>query len=598
MISVEKLSWSFPQKDLYEDISFTIEDGRHCVLVGSNGTGKTTLTDLIADSGNYIIHHGRITKPEGCRIGYVSQYVKHNKAQDTTVYEYLCEDFLRMQAETEQICAELETAEDPDEAFARYQHSLDCFDAVDGYNYESNLHRRLKTAGLQQLEELPLSAISGGEYKLVQIIKEMLILPDLLIMDEPDAFLDFENICGLCDLINDHKGTMLVVTHNRYLLNHCFDQVLHLENMGLRSYDGSYPEYTCALLQMKADLQETARKESEWVEIQRVLVDRLRDEATMVVDPYRGKKLKARVSYLARLEKTLTKEPFLEVRELDISLPQITGQLDACSQDGEDTTCPSESACAVRAENYCLAFGDKVLLDGVSFVIGPKDKCVLVGPNGTGKSSMLRQIHRGEANGIEINPVLKADFLSQIYGETLPEQETALELFRDRFGMDRYETEAYLGRYGLDADAMKAKIGVLSGGEKNLLQLAVIGKGDADILFLDEPTSHLDLKAQLSLEKAIREYPGAVLMVSHDFYTIANCADYVLYVENGTLRKMSGRAFRKMVYKKHFSSDYLLLEQQKKDLELKIAGLLEIHDFAAAKDLCRQLEETIRQMQG
>ena len=145
---------------------------------------------------------------------------------------------------------------------------------------------------------------------------------------------------------------------------------------------------------------------------------------------------------------------------------------------------------------------------------------------------------------------------------------------------------------------MDRKVDVLSGGEKNLLQLAKIGCGDANLLLLDEPTSHLDTYSQLALEKALAEYKGAVLMVSHDFYSIANCVDYVLFVEEKTVRKMRIRSFRKMIYENHFDKDYLELEQQKKQLETRVEGLLKASDYEAAKTVCEELEVVVTKMRS
>ena len=156
--------------------------------------------------------------------------------------------------------------------------------------------------------------------------------------------------------------------------------------------------------------------------------------------------------------------------------------------------------------------------------------------------------------------------------------------------------EQHLQKYCFDPDSLGRRVGDLSGGEKNLLQLALLGAGQANLLLLDEPSSHLDTFAQIALEDAIAAYPGAVLMVSHDFYTIVGCADTILLVENGTVRLMSARAFRKMIYKKHFSRDYLELELQKKDLETRIARCLEAGDCAEAQQLCDKLSDIVEQM--
>ena len=156
----------------------------------------------------------------------------------------------------------------------------------------------------------------------------------------------------------------------------------------------------------------------------------------------------------------------------------------------------------------------------------------------------------------------------------------------------------YLKDYCFEEEHLGRKVEVLSGGEKNLLQLAKIGCGDANLLLLDEPTSHLDTYAQLALEKAVAAYKGAVLMVSHDFYSIANCVDYVLFVEEKSLRKMRIRSFRKMIYENHFNKDYLELEQQKKQLETRIEGLLKASDYETAKAVSEELEEVVEKMRN
>ena len=154
----------------------------------------------------------------------------------------------------------------------------------------------------------------------------------------------------------------------------------------------------------------------------------------------------------------------------------------------------------------------------------------------------------------------------------------------------------YLKTYGFEEELAYNRVENLSGGEKNLLQLAKISRMDADLLLLDEPNSHLDTYSQLALEASIEKYQGAVLMVSHDFYTVANCMDYVLYVEDKKLRKMSIRKFRKMIYADHFDKDYLELEQKKKETENRIAFLLQAGKFEDARKYCEELETIIDRM--
>ena len=168
-------------------------------------------------------------------------------------------------------------------------------------------------------KNLKLSELSGGEFKLIQIIKGMINSPDLLIMDEPDVFLDFEHLNSLKDLINTHKGTMLVITHNRYLLNHCFNKILHLENMELQEFDGNYIDYNFSLLQTKIELQELAAADTAEIERNDKLIDRLRELATENAEQFRGKTLRARVKIQERLEERRIKAPFIALTEPDIN---------------------------------------------------------------------------------------------------------------------------------------------------------------------------------------------------------------------------------------------------------------------------------------
>ena len=543
MIQIEKVSYGFPEKELYKDVSFVLEDGQHCAFIGSNGTGKTTLVDMIMHPEEYL-YDGKIKKDSQCRIGYVSQFSKDDKNQEITVFDFLSEIFVKNQKQTEAVCEQMATAEDLDDIYETYQKLLDEFQAMDGDNYESNIRKQLKTVGMHMREHTLLSQLSGGEYKLLQVMKEMLLQPNLLIMDEPDVFLDFENLNGLCKLINRHKGTLLVITHNRYLLNHCFDKILHLENNDIQEFDGSYMEYNFALLQKKIEMQEMAERDKDEIARNEEIVNRMRTAATNASIAALGRTLHARETHLQRLRARQIKEPFLAIDVPDIKLPPV-------DVDKEEIV--------LSVWNYEVAF-EELLLSDVCFELHGNEKVAIVGANGTGKTTLLYDIYKNAHPSITIGNDVKVAFLSQVYEEQKVESDT------------------------------------LSGGEQNLCQIEQICNSDANLLLLDEPTSHLDTYAQIALEKAISEYRGAVLMVSHDFYNIVNCADYILYVDEKSIRRMRIRSFRKMVYEKHFDKEYLEIEQKKKELELRIETALKNADVKLAKQLCEQLEEEIEKL--
>ncbi|MDF2537055.1 MAG: transporter related [Herbinix sp.] len=577
MIKVDNLSYSFPQKNLYNKISFTLEDGQHCAFIGASGSGKSTLIDMIMDPERYM-YDGTLEITPGCRIGYVSQFSRLDKTKEITVFEYIGEEFIKLQNEITSICTEMETASDLDSLLEKYQRALDAFHAIGGEDFESNINKKLSLANLSKHEDLLVSNLSGGEFKLIQVIREMLTGPDLLVMDEPDVFLDFENLNSLKNLINSHKGILLVITHNRYLLNHCFNKILHLENTELQEFNGSYVDYNFSLLQRKIELQELAAADTEEIERNEHLIDKLRFVASYHTEASRGKSLHARVKIVERLEARRIKAPFVDIKQPEISL--------LVDHEIEETT-------VLNVNNYGAAFDD-VLLEDVNFELKSTDKVALIGPNGTGKTTLLRDIFKNNHPTIEINNNVRMAFLSQLQGEMLNESNTILEEFFDAGFQSYQQIISHLLNYGFEEEALNQKIGSLSGGEKNILQLAKISASKANLLLLDEPTSHLDTYSQIALENAIANYKGAILMISHDFYSIVNCMDYVLIIEDKTIRKMSIRKFRKMIYTKHFDRDYLEIEQKKKAVETKIELALKDTDFALAKDLSEELEALIK----
>lgn len=594
MLAVENLSFSYSDKDLYTNISFHLEEGQHLAFIGSNGAGKTTLLQMLMNTEDYI-YDGKIRKDENLRIGYVSQVSKSNKDRDITVFDFLSEEFVKNQKENARLCEKMAEAENLDEIYETFQRVLDEFAAMDGDHYEANIRKQLKIAGLSRLENLELSKLSGGEFKLVQIIRQMILQPGLLIMDEPDVFLDFHNLNSLRDLINAHKGTLLVVTHNRYLLNHCFDKILHLENADIQEYDGSYMDYNLDLLLKKIELQELAAKDMEEIERTRKMVERLRADATKIDSAQKGRSLKAKVTQLARLEARRIKEPFVNIRQPKIELPKLQRSEDTAreeSYEGQET----EQKVLLSVKDYSIAF-DEQLLEHVNFEIHEGEKVAIVGPNGTGKTTLLREIYENNHPTIQLSDEAEIGFLSQIHGETLNEANTVYQEMESVGFETKAEIADYLKDYCFEPEHLNRKVDILSGGEKNLLQLAKISAGNANLLLLDEPTSHLDTYSQLALEKAMDAYKGAVLMVSHDFYSIANCMDYVLFVEDKSIRKMRIRSFRKMIYENHFDKEYLELEQQKKQLETKIENLLKASDYEGAKSVSADLETVVEKMQ-
>lgn len=579
MIKVQNLSYSYPQKDLYRNVSFTIEDDVHCVLIGTNGTGKSTLLDLLMHSEDYL-YDGKIVIDNTDRIGYVSQFSHLDPKEDMTVFQYLSEEFVKHEQKIIEFCKQMETATDLEEIFEEYQKELDVWNSINGDSYEINIKKQLKLANLQKLEEQKISNLSGGEFKLVQVIKEMMLSPKFLIMDEPDVFLDFKHLNALRNLINAHKGTLLIVTHNRYMLNHCFNKILHMENMDVQEFDGTYIEYNYELLATKIDLQEAAATDRAEIERQSKILEKARAKATAMDNASLGRAVHARQTLVDRLKARKTKAPFVDIKQ-----PEIYFGMEGAVADEN----------ILELTDYSVAFDDQ-LLELVNFEMKPSEHVAIVGNNGTGKTTMLREIYENKKVTIRISEEAKVSMFSQITGSLYDDGKTLIEIFEEKGFNTENEARVYLKKYGFEGDTLGQRVSELSGGEKDLFQLAVLSLEEADFLLLDEPTGHLDVYAQIALEQAISEYKGAILMVSHDYYTVANCMDYVLLVENNTVRRMSIRKFRQMIYANYFDKDYLLLEQKKKETETRIQQLLRNNEFEKAKDLMEPLEEIIKKL--
>ena len=579
MLKIENLSYSFPKKDLYNKISFTLEKDQHCAFIGASGSGKSTLIDIIMDPENYM-YDGLLDIDPNCRIGYVSQFSQLDKSQPITVFEYIGKDFIRLQEEIASICSELESSSDTEALLEKYQIAYDAYEALGGDDYESKIQKKLNLANLLKQRDLLVSDLSGGEFKLIQVIKEMLHQPHLMIMDEPDVFLDFENLNALKKLINAHKGMVLIVTHNRYLLNHCFNKIIHLENMELQEFDGRYMDYNFSLLQTKIELQELSIADDLEIERNDQLIEKLRGIASVDFEAARGKSLYARLKIQERLEARRIKAPFVEIKQPELKFSSAT---------------ILENITILKINDYFVSF-DELLLEKVCFDINSTEKVAIIGGNGTGKTTLVRKIFNNSHDAIETSEDTRLAYLSQLQGENLDENNSIYDEFFDAGFKSYNDIEAYLSGYGFDEESLQQKIEVLSGGEKNILQLAKISSKPTNFLLLDEPTSHLDTYAQIALEKAIQNYPGAILMISHDFYSIINCMDYVLIIEDKTIRKMRMKKFKRMIYAAHFDRNYLEIEQKKQLVEINIGMALKESNFELAKSLSVELEELISQL--
>ncbi|MCQ2495627.1 MAG: ATP-binding cassette domain-containing protein [Lachnospiraceae bacterium] len=576
MVKIEKLNYGRPEKELYKDVSFELVEDAHYAFIGTNGTGKSTLIDMILNPTEYL-YKGKIELDESVRntrIGYVSQFDTMDDSADMTVFDYISAEFTAIENKIAQLCDRMATETDLEAIFDEYQRVLDEKDSIDGDNYDINIRKQLAIAGLEKLENHKISSLSGGEFKLVQVIKELLLSPKLLFMDEPDVFLDFERINALKELINAHKGTIVVITHNRFLLNHCFDHILHLENSDVQVFEGSYVEYNIELLSTKVELLEIAAREDEEIARQQEILNKARALATYMDNASLGRQVHARQTIVDRLKDRKTKLPFIDIRKPKMEFAFAE---------------PMECETALSLKGYEAAF-DEQLLSDVSFDIAVGDKVAIIGRNGTGKTTLLKDIAEAKKSSISFGEGALVRMFSQSIRSDEEDDKSVKDMLLAN-GMELIsEMEKFLGYFGFPEEALHKRMKDFSGGERDLLKLAFLTVAKSNFLILDEPTGHLDVYDQVSLENAVRDYKGTVLIVSHDFYTVVNCVDYVLFVENNSIRRMSVRKFRQMIYENYFDKNYLLKEDKRKELELQINSKISKKDFETAKELLEKIE--------
>ena len=362
--------------------------------------------------------------------------------------------------------------------------------------------------------------------------------------------MDFANLNGLCGLINTYRGTLLAVTHNRYLLHHCFDKVLHLENRALQEFDGSYGAYRCAMLREK--LTQRLRHIEEQEEIARTeeMVELLRKRATLMVNPTIGQAVNAKQSQLDRLRVRQIQAPFIEAREPRITLPEVnkneaaSGGLPArepaSKRHGE---APREEAPAqeprvlLQVRDYEIKFDEHLLRD-VNFTIREGEKVALIGPNGTGKTTLFRMIMGLEeptSGSFRVGPTVKLAYVDQQHKSIDPEK-TVFEVISGgldliTLGNRQVNARAYVARFNFSGADQEKKCGMLSGGERNRLHLALALKEEGNVLLLDEPTNDIDVNTLRALEEGLENFAGCAVVISHDRWFLDRIATHILSFE-------------------------------------------------------------------
>jgi ATP-binding cassette, subfamily F, member 3 len=508
MLNIANMTYRIGGRVLLEDASASLPTGHKVGLVGRNGTGKSTLLKLILNELNP--ESGEASIPRNARIGTVAQEAPGGK-------ETLIEVVMAGDIERTQLLAEAETAKDPNRISEIQVRLAD----IDAYSAESRAAVIL--AGLGFTEAImngPCSALSGGWRMRVALAAALFGAPDVLLLDEPTNYLDLEGTIWLQSYIRDYPHTILLVSHDRDLLNVSVDAILHLDQFKLTLYQGNYDNFERQRREKQALNQKMKKKQDDQRAHMQAFVDRFKAKAS------KARQAQSRMKALAKLE------PIAELIDNAVA-PFIF-------PNPEKQIAPP----LVAWDKVSVGYGDKTVLRNITLRMDPDDRIALLGSNGNGKSTFAKLLcgNLKPMMGQMTHPSrLSIGYFAQHQLDELSEDRTPFEYISELMpDAPVSKRRAKLGAVGFGAHLADSKCSILSGGEKARLLFFLATYHAPHVLVMDEPTNHLDIDSREALIMAINEYEGAVVLISHDRHIIETCVDRLWIVNNGTVQGFDG----------------------------------------------------------
>lgn len=514
ILSIQDMSFGFPSEPLFNGISFNVYEKDRLAIIGPNGTGKTTLIKLILGKENP--DKGTIALSKSISVGYLSQEVISDI--NHTLYEealLVFEDVIRLGKELERM--ERELGERPNdyrlmEEYGKKQHT---FMIKNGYDYPYLIEMMLSKFGFRKEEfDRPISSFSGGEKTKMSFVKLLLTKPDLLILDEPTNHLDLSTIEWLEQYLLSYEGTLIFVSHDRYFINALANKIIEVENEEITQYKGNYDfyvkekkaRYELQLKQFSVQQKEIARMQRfiEYFRYKPRFVARVHD---------REKKLE----HMKKIDKPMGEDKAISIHFKGEAL---------------------EGKKIIGLENVSIGYSeDKPLVSGINALVLGKDRLAIMGDNGTGKTTILKCI-MNDLKPLSGNIVhyrfSNIGYIDQHHLDINGKDTLVEDMMKDFPSMGEKAIFNHLGKFNFHDDDFFKQLDMLSGGEKMRLLLAKIILKEYDLLLLDEPTNHLDLLTKQALVRALDEYEGTIVFVSHDRFFVDEIANKVLYFTNKT----------------------------------------------------------------
>jgi ATP-binding cassette subfamily F protein 3 len=515
---------------IFENLYWEIGEEQKIGLIGPNGAGKSSLLKLIV--GEYAPEPGgSVVKSKGASVGYLPQEIDLDPAQSAW------QAALQGNPRFWEVRAMLEKAEaslgEPEvynnskvleRALDAQQRLLSEYETLGGDSYPGRVREILLGLGLSAEDfDKPLEALSGGQKKLVGVARLMLLKPAILLLDEPDNHLDLPGKMFLERLIQGYAGAVVIISHDRYLLDAVVTHIAEIEDGRLTTFAGDYSSYM-------ADKEARLARQDELYRVQQREISRLEAAAKRfaiwgkVYDNEKfAKKAKTMQKRIERIERI--ERPVLERQRMALELNGWRG-----------------SNKVLEINGVAKSYGNNQILQGINLLIRHGERVGLIGANGSGKSVLLRLIlgmEQPEAGEIVIGPSVKTGFYAQEH-ETLDFDQTLIETVRRASPLSETNAVAFLMRYLFTYPQMTQRVGDLSGGERSRLQLALLVLSGANFLLLDEPTNNLDIASAEVLEEALAQFVGTVLVISHDRYFLDLTVERIVELRDGRLSETKG----------------------------------------------------------
>jgi ATP-binding cassette subfamily F protein 3 len=507
MINFKNISFSIGGVSLLEETSAFVPTGHKVGIVGRNGAGKTTLFKLIQKE--LIIDGGVIEIPRNFKVGSVAQEAP--STEETLLDTVLAADFERAELLRD---AEIET--DPNKIANIHIRLAD----IDAYSADARASSILTGLGFSQNDQnSPCSSFSGGWRMRVALASVLFSNPDLLLLDEPTNYLDFEGTAWLENYLQKFKNTVLVISHDRSLLNKSVNGILHLSNKKLQFYSGNYDTFDNERrIQLEQKISLKNKQDAQRAHIQS-FVDRFKAKAS------KARQAQSRIKILEKMKPIVIEE--------DQKIPRF--KFDEAIKFAPPL---------VTLDKASVGYNDVEVLKNINIQINPDDRIGLLGVNGEGKSTFSKLIAKKIKliNGsLQIPQKLKIGYFAQHQLDELRPNETAFEHVYSKLNSEiPSKVRARLGSAGFAADTMDLQVKRLSGGQKARLLLLLVVIEKPDLLILDEPTNHLDIESREALIMALNDYSGSLILVSHDAFLVERLVDRLLIVKNGGVSEFSG----------------------------------------------------------